>query len=357
MNSKAKKQSILSNKYIRLVLAALVIFVGVWLFLPKAGVIRTIPFLVFCAAGANILCRDRRIIVGLAAVMTLFLYCADGNALSKAIFFTFAAAVLSYVGTFVCRMTQVCFTAKKAGTARKALVFGIAAIVVGIALYVSVCGNIFSAISNNSANSKYIKENYDGKVNKLYTYYAFPELEYRTVINFNDDGIFVGEDDDVYISRKGESITDGFRDYAEDKMLVSSSNLLKYAIGNATDYFEISDADIDFDDGEVLTLDAEGKTYFDRTEYVVALYALVDDEDAFAKICRDCFMTLQVTSNFTYKSITFVAGDAKKMKYTLTVTPESTSDNLASEVKPFDESALEGFDATEDSILSYWGEK
>jgi hypothetical protein len=218
-----------------------------------------------------------------------------------------------------------------------------------------VCGNVFSFLAHDSANSRYISEHYDENVHKRYTSYEPAFGEYRTYVSFKDDGSVYGNDDSCYISVKKGVLTDGVRDLYESMMLEAANIKLASVISNATWGFHVAASDIDFEQDEVLKPDASLDDYMQRIGYVVCFDSIIgeNEKDKFAPICRDAVYALK-QSGYKFESVVLCAGRADKVFYSVVVTPETELSDVDAMIEKFDESKLEEYNVSEEVVLEYW---
>ena len=347
-------KKILQNQTVKLFLGALILFMGILLYLPQAGVVRSFPFIIILSFAAHFFISDLRVLLGFSFIMSFLLHCTIGNSVTRALFLSVACVAFAFIGAMLLDgLKRQKKSASKHAEVSSRLVGFVLPLVIGVVLYTLLCGNIFSAAKNSSYNNRYIEENYPETVSRSYTYYCVPAFAYRTCVEFMYNSESVGKTKECIIQQKGGEFTDGIRDWLEDYMLQSYERVMSYVIGSGADNFSILASDIDFDRGEIIDMDAEVGKYAERVNYAVAVYALEMDKSYFEKICLEICNAINDTDNFSCGSVTFVGVDAEKVRFSAHV---DFSENSSAEldVSEFKKSDLDAFGVSEDDVLLYW---
>jgi len=232
-------------------------------------------------------------------------------------------------------------------------VYSLVTVALAVLVNILLCGNVIAALVYNSKNTDYIAEHYGDKVQKRYTAYSPLDGEYRTYIDFADGDVLLGRDNERYISHKGKKLTDGCRDYFEDKLLETANRRLSLVISEATDAFEITESDIDLEYGEVLPDEPDIARYLDRVRYVVSLYSIVEQRETFEDICRDCVAKIG-EYEYAFDEIIICAGNSSEVLFSLTVKKGMTGDEVGQAIEDFAPEQVEHLGVTEKTVLDYW---
>jgi len=337
---------------LRMIIAGILCYVGVLLYMPNAGMIRTLPFVVLFAAIADVVYKEIKYTLLCAGLFTFVMLSINGNSIMYSAVFTLLGVVFSAIGIYGIRLLRAAYKTKNKELKKRCTVRSILVLAVCFVLYMLACGNIFSFLAAQAENVRYIRDNYTDKVKIQYTSFDASEREYKTYISFKHDGYVVGESDECYISKN----KDMRRDYLEGLLLDDAKKQLKVRLSNAVDMFEITSAFIGFEQNEILDENAVYTEYLDRTSYVVSLYHIVSDRESFAKLCADCCRVLAKDEEFDFGEIVICGGNANEVLYTFTVDKDSVQNVEIEEsmIKDFDEKTLEKYGVTEKTVLDYW---
>lgn len=343
------------NPYFKIILAGILLFSGAAVFVPMAGVLRTLPFLTVIGIVLGILKVSVGLSCALCGVMTVCAYLLTGRGVVEAVLCTLAAEVLVVLGMYVSKLFAIAVRTENKSVKKKCLSFSALAVLASLVLTVAVCGNLYSFVRNNSINSKYINSCYDDTVQKRYTSYEALCGEYRTYVSFRDGDSVYGNDDSCHISVKNGVLTDGIRDFYESAMLEKANAGLASVISNATWGFNVASSDIEFEDGEILTPSSDVSDYMPRIGYVVCFDSIIgeNEKDKFAPICRDAVYALK-QSGFVYEYVVLCAGRADKVLFSFVVTPETEMSDVDGNIEEFDEKKLRHYSVSEEAILDYW---
>lgn len=347
-------KNILINKNVKLLLGALVLFVGVMAFVPSASVVRAFPVLPVASVLAFMICKDRKTTCLLSFVLTTCMYCVYGFSVIAALLYGALSAVVTLLSVSVlCALVSSRKCAKKSGTRARRIRF-LLLLLVTLSLYCLVCSDPVSTLSAHEANSAYVRESYGGSVKITHTYYSLSDFDFRTCVEFEDDGARVGHDREVYVNVTQKGVYDGVREYYEEKLLENSEKALSSVVSGATDAYDVLYSDIVFSDGELLPDDAKSEDYFDRTNYVVGLYSIIENKHDFERLVTDCAKALLSSDTFDFESVTFCAGTADEALYSVSITPKTTASEISDLVRDFDSKNVELFGVTQKDFLSYW---
>ena len=349
--SKTTKK-LFQNTYVKLTFSVLILFLGVISFLPNASVIRSFPLLIILSGISGLIYKDRAVLCGFSFILTFCMYCTSGSSIYSALFFSLLSSLFTLLGLLIfSRLNLIKKCAKKKSKSfysKQAILFTI----ISLILYFTVCGNPYSAIVSNIENQNYINQNYKD-VNVLYTSFSLADFDFHTFAEFKDEESIIGSDGTCFIMKTKNKIHDGIRDYAEEKMLFESRKVLSNILGNATDAYSILLSDIDFENGETISLNEKAKDYYARTKYVIGLYSIIEDKHSFERLAIDCIKTLKKAPDFDFQQITFCAGNASSALYSLKITPDTYESEVSLCIKDFEHSQdLLGI--SQKDFLSYW---
>ncbi len=359
MNSEntSKKKSlsgILNNSYVRLLVSVLVLYLGIMLSLPSAGVVRSFPLLILLSGFSGMIYSDKKSLCGFSFILAFCMYCIGGYTM----YFAFGYAVLSAVFTLFGlvifnRIHLVRKSEKKQYKARYAKQLALVTLVSLVSFFVFY-GDPYSAIASDAENRDYIKQSYGDNIKPVYTYFSLTEWDFRTCTEFSDGDLLVGYDEECYVMVTHEGIHDGIRNYAEEKMLSKEERVLADVVSRATDAYSVLYSDIVFEDGELLSFDENPSDYYNRTNHVVGLYSIIESREDFEHLALDCMKTLQNAPNFTFGNITLCAGTASEAKYFVSFTPKTSANEISSLVKEFENNSDELYGICENDFLKYW---
>ncbi len=347
-------KKILQNTTLKLFLGAIILFCGIWFYMPSAGIVRTLPLVIVSGLVARLFMKDNLEVFGFSFFISFILSCAKGQSTVMAAVLGFACGFFAFSGAFVLEGIKVAVGNKKQGTSTfKGTLHHVLMLAISLGLYVLVCGNIFSVINHNNANLKYLDTNYKGMVKETYTYYSIPEFAYRTSVVFEyKDAELVGSFGNCYIQNKDGVITDGVRDrYEEDIVAVAKKSLASH-LGDATDFFAVLSGDIEFKNNEIIKDDDVPAMYYKRVNYAVGVYNQDMDKARFTDICKRIKQTLSTYKGYGYESILIVGANANEPVFTCTITGNKAFEE--SDVCEFDKKALKKFGITSDDVLSAW---
>lgn len=349
-----KIKSIMNNKNVKMILAAIVLFAGVLVFVPSASVLRSFPVLVISSCIALVIHPDKKTLCFLSFVLTFCMYSVYGFSIAL----SFVYGVLSAVITLLSAACLSSWYAARKGT-KKAAVRAyrtrfVILVLVTLSAYFAVCADPYSTIAANSKNTEYITESYGDDVKPTVTYYSLSDFGFRTCVEFEDNGVLTGHDKEIYVNVSSKGIYDGVREYIEDNMLENSEKALASVLSTATDAYDVIYSDIAFSDGELLSFDAKSEEYFDRTNYVVGLYSIIENKHDFEMLATDCAKALLSAEAFDFECVTLCAGSAEEALYSVSITPSTQSSDIKSLILDFDSKNVELFGVTQNDFLKYW---
>ncbi len=354
MNNKTVTGKVFFNNVnVKMIVSALAVFVGVLTYVPQASVIRSFPFVALFALVAYVLYPNVKCNVTVVFVLTFVMYCLYANTVLQSLVFSVVAVVVSLAAICCKFLAGKMRQSKSAALRKRCLIYLFVVAAVSLALYIFMCGNVFSSYSNHAFNKEYVNKNYADKINVKYTNFDYKTLSYKTYIDFVD-GVDKIDENEYFISKKKGKITDGYRDYFEDKMLVSSEMYLSGIIENATDAFRIVASEIDFENNEIISPDADYENYLERTSYVVGLYSIIDTKDDFERLCRDCISQLEENKEFAFERIVLCGGNSAKIKFALELDTKQTLQTATDNIREFSQDELSGFGISEKHLLDYW---
>lgn len=358
MNSEDTKKSKFSalwrNSYVRLFTSVLVLFAGILAFLPSAGVLRSFPILILLSGVSGLIYKDKRVLFGFSFVLSLCMYCTGGYSLYYSIGFSVLSAIFTLLGLLIFNRAHLAVKSTKKQSKAKFVYQLSAFTLVSFIVYFIACGNPYSAVISDRENRAYVRESYGDTVKVQYTYFSLPEFDFRTCAEFADGEILIGRDKECYVMMTSSGIRDGIRDYAEEKLLTDASRVLADVTSRATDACSILYSDIVFKDGELLSFSENPSDYYDRINYVIGLYSIIETQKEFELLALDCVKTLQSAQDFTFGKITLCAGNAESAKFFVTVTPDTSTNEISSLVGNFKDGDKALYTITEKEFLQYW---
>lgn len=350
-------RKLLRNTNAKMLLCALLLFISVILYLPQSSVIRTIPLVLLFSAASFGVYPNLVYNLGVHFTLSFLFYIVYGSSLIQSVIFSALAVFYSLCAIFILILVLKYRGEKSAINKKRCIMYIAVCFAVSVIIYCFTCGNVFSATTAHSTNAKYVRENYGDKVKVMHTNFDFATRTYRTHIKFDDDGYKVGAHDMCFVSNKKGKITDGYRDYFEDKMLFDSQVILSGIIENCTDAFQIAESDIEFENGEILSQNPDCREFFDRTSYVVAFYSIVNTKDEFSRLVKDCISELAKHDEFTFEKIVFCAGNASEFKFILEYTHNVTTDKIDEMIVPYSDKLLKGTGVTGKTLMEFWQNK
>lgn len=339
------------------VAGVVILFVSTLLFMPAAGLLRTLPILVFAGAVCEMLKMSLAYSLLLTGVFNLCMYLVYSGNVGESLVYSVVAVALVFAGLYSVKLIRHAKKTAKTAVRKKCTIFCVAAVVAAVAVSFVFCGNPVSFLkheSNNEARVSFINEHFgDDCADKQFTAYDLKSGNYRTYIEFKHDGNIVGADNECYISTEKGIVTDCMRDYYEARMLDDAKKNLATAVMNATTAFEITAADIEFENNELLGADALYEDYSERIGYVVSFYSIIDNKNDFHVLCKDVLSCIK-EQGISFDEIAFCAGTASDVLYSLKVDSETDSDSLSSRVCLFDEKHFSRYGINKENILDYW---
>lgn len=345
------------NTNVKMLLSAFVLFFSVLLYIPQSSVVRSLPVILFFGALAFFVYPNLKYNLGILFSLSFVFHIVYANSLFDSILLSLLLLFYFMCSVLVLILVLKYSKEKSKSNKKRCILYILVCFSCGVLVYTLMCGNIFSAISSHNQNVKYIRKNYGDKITVMHTSLDFRTQTYRTYIQFVDGGYNVGVDETRFVSEKSDKITDGYRDYFEDKMLKDSNVILTGIIENATDAFEIAQSEIEFENGEVLSQTPDCREYFDRTSYVVAFYSIVNTKDEFLKLSEDCIAELSKQDEFAFEKIIFCAGNASEFKYILEYTPEMTENEIDEKIVQYSDKLLKNMGVTQKKLLEFWQNK
>jgi len=355
-NTSKKKSlsAVLKNSYVRLFASVLVLYLGILLSLPSAGVVRSFPLLILLSGISGIFYDDKKSIIGFSFILTFCMYCIGGYIMYFAFLYALLSAVFTLFGLVI--FNRIHLARKSEKKQQKSLYAKQAVLVTFVCLvcYFVFFGNPYSAIASDNENRDYIKQSYEDVVKAKYTYFSLTEWDFRTCAEFSDEGVLVGNDTECYVMNTKDGIYDGIRNYAEEKLLTDAKRVLTDVVSRATDAYDVLYSDIVFEDGELLAFNENPSEYYSRTNYVIGLYSIIENKEDFEHLALDCMKTLQNAPGFTFGNITLCAGTASEAKYFVSFTPKTSANEICSLVKEFKNNSNELYGVTKNDFLKYW---
>ena len=348
-----KKQSFFKSPTFGMIASGLVVFLGVLAFLPEAGFIRTLPLMIVCGFVCERLCSNMLFYCVTAALLNFLMYLFRGSSIAGAFVYTLLAVVLVFCGVYVSKLASLAKKTSNKATKKKCFAYAAASVLVAAVVSVVMCGNVVSALIHDSRNTGYIEEHYGEKVQTRFTAYSPLDGEYRTYIDFADGEVLLGRDNEYFVSHKANLLTDGCRDYFEDKLLETADRRLSLVISEATDAFEITESDIDLEYGEVLPDEPDIARYLDRVRYVVSLYSIIEQRESFEEICRDCVAKIS-EYEYAFDEIVICGGNSSEVLFSLAVKKGMTQDEVGQAIQDFAPEQVEHLGVTEKTVLDYW---
>lgn len=355
-----KISDVFKNSYTKIVLSGVLMYFAAVFAMPYLGVLRTIPFVAVLGVLCGVLNCSKKITCAFCAAFTFALYAVYGESIAVSLMFAAINSFLVVLSMWGFNSFKTLVTKQYGSRKLKYIVDAVGETLLFVLIFVFAFGNAFTFAKKDDFATKYIDEHYEDNVEKKFTYYDAPSFCYKTTISFNDDEGKFGDENNYYISEKNGVLTDGFRDYCEDKMLVKTNLRLKQLLSMTTPNpldFEISNSFVDFEKDEVLKLDADGNDYLDRTVFVVSFYSVVQNKGDFYKLVEDYTRILGHDESFTFKEIMFLGGNASDILYTAVVTPETKPKDFISLIHEFDEKEALSYGITEKTYLDYWQNK
>ena len=336
----------------RMIISALLCFLGCLLYMPSADVLRTLPFIAVFAAAADVVYKELRYNTALVFVFSFSLLCFNGFELNYSAIYSVCGAVFAVAAIYGVRLLRASFKTNREELKKRCRIRAVAVLVLCFALYMLLCGNLISVLMAKSENLGYIEKNYKDSVTVKYTDYDALSREYKTYISFRYDGNLVGEADACYISKNH----DGRREYLEDVLTSEMSKYLKLYLSEAVDMFEITNSGLYFESDEVLPENADASHYEKKAWYVVSLYHTVDNKRDFAKLCSRCVSVLKENPEFKFSEIIICGGEADKVLYTFTLNKATLEKDgvTAAQVNDFDSGYMKKYGVTEKTYLDYW---
>ena len=341
-----------------MIVSGILMFFGAVLSMPYAGFLRTLPFM----AVFGVLCEaskcSRKFTCAFAFAFAFVLYSVYGTGVLVSLLYGVISACLAILSMWAFKSWKTLVT-KNYGKKKKSyyVLDAVGETLLFLLVFVLAFGNVFSFAKHDKVNTEYISKHYKDVVEKQFTYYDALDFKYKTNISFSDNEEKFGDENDCYISVKKGVLTDGFRDYCEDKMLKKTTLRLKQLLSMATPNpldFEISNSYVEFENDEVLKLDSDGDDYLDRTVFVVSFYSVIENKADFYKLIEDYTNILKHDKSFTFKEILFCGGNASEILYTAVVNPETKEKDLTGLIHEFDEKEVLEYDITEKTYLDYW---
>lgn len=361
MNKEVKNNKKKLSPALRLVILCVMFFLSAVCFVPEAGVLRTLPFMLAAGFVAAFLKAGTGTCGALAGVFTLLTYLLRASSVWMSVLYTVLAMVLSFAGVYLQKLTVALVKTKRTDVRKKCMTLIVLCLVVCSALVYVFCGNIISYIVNNNENTSYLEKHYGSEIEKMYTSYDLAKGEYCTYVTFDyvthgENGEYktvVGAENECFVYNSNGKFTDKIRDFHEEKMLAFANEELGKIIANNTNAFQVVKSDVAFEEGEILSPDSAVNEYLDRVDYVVCFYSIVEKKEMFESLCRDAVKNLNA-KGFEFRNIIFCAGTGAEMKFTASVTPKTSKNDVASLVKTFDEKVLSDYGVDEKKLLDYW---
>lgn len=332
---------------LRMLISGIIIFCGALLYMPWCSAVRTLPFVLIFSAVADIVYKNLMYTVGCSTVFCFCMLCVGGMDVAMSAVYSIVAGVLCLGCTYAIRVMRAGRKTKKTELKKKCNIRSITVLVICFALYMTVCGNVFSCVLSQNANNKYIRQNYGDKVEIHHTAYDVTDREYKTYVSFVDDNEAVGITEECFVSKN----TDNVRDYIEDKVMFDGNKKMRATLINAVDMFEITNSGVDKEKHDVLDFEANFDAYEKDCWYVVSLYHIVENKAQFEKLYKDCVKSLE---NADFKEIVLCSGNATEVLYTAHVYKDENGKIVAEDIKDFDEKYLEQYGVTEMTVLDYW---
>lgn len=352
MVTKSKKQ-INKEPLYNIVLPAIIVFLSSLLFMPSAGVFRTIPVLLVCGIIVGVTGLGKAAGVVFAGLFNLCIYLVHGKGVLLSFLFAILAAAFVAGGVYIGMLVKTALKTSKKNVKSKCYILMSVTFVFVIALSCLFCGNIYTFLKYSTTNNAYINEHYGKTIEKNYTVYEWREMDVRTYVSFKHNDVVIGADDECYISTKEDKVTDNVRDYYENVMLKEANKSLAGIMAGVTGAFEISASDVDLENGEILSEASNVGDYSERVAYAVSFYSLIDDKTDFEVLCRDAVAAIK-DYGFEYEEIVFCAGDPEKVIYSFTMNDETNVKSVASGIKQYSDEDVARFGIDEKTILSYW---
>ena len=348
----AEKGRFVDSLY-KVVIPAVIVFLATLSYMPSAGILRTVPFMLVSGIVAGLFGMGTYASVICGAVFSLCTYLVHGKGVLESVLFAVLAVVFVLGGVYVGKLVKTAVKTVKLSVRRKCFVYILAVMAVEIVFACIFCGNAFSYVKYNKLNTHYVEKYYGDSVNVRYSAYEWLCGEVRTYVTFKEGDTVVGADDDCYISTKNGKVTDNVRDCYEEAMLTGADKELAKMLINVTGAFEITESDIDLNNGEILTKTSSLDDYKQRVSYVVSFYSFVEEKADFEVLCRDALVTVN-GNGFEYNEIVFCAGNAEKMLFSFRMDKNTKEEDVKSLVKNYDDKDVARFGIDEKTILDYW---
>ncbi len=331
---------------LRMLISGILVFAGTLAYIPQSGIIRALPILAVMSAVGDVFYKSYLYNCGCAFVFSFCLLSVNGSSIGFCGVYSALAALFSLGSIYGVRLLRASYKTKKAELKKKCTVRSITVLVLTFAVYMLVCGNIIGIVSARMSNHEYIRKNYGDSIQILHTSFDAIDREYKTYVSFRHENSVVGDRDDCFVSKTRDNI----RDYYEGVLLEEGKKLLSGRLKEAVDMFEVTNCGICFEDGEIIKPSQQYRDFEEKAWYVVSLYHIVDNEQAFNRLYEDCTQALE---GFEFKEIIICGGNAQEVLYTATV----TKDNgvvTPEPIKAFEEDYLEQYGVTEKTVLDYW---
>lgn len=340
-------------------LAVAVAFTSVYLFSGNRGAWQGVPFILFAPALSDVLCKNRRAVCVLYAVIAFFMSRIDAESIEYSVKYTAVVLGISIVSVFVKRLVVTAIAVKeKRGTAAAFLGAAILITVAALAVYPMYNGTYFGNIKGEEQNRAAFADKY-GEAGLEYTvgntYYSHKAGGYLTEMKLTDVGITAGYSANGRDEHQLGEI-DGYENYCAKLMMDEASDDLKYILS----YHYSSGIDFAVRPGAwrpgeytgegVLTPESRVKDYAEFMSFEIAFYDRIDSKDDFASLCRSYFGYIE-ESDFVYENITFYGVNG--YTYQLTLPHGYTGDITANEVLKFDKSSFKKYSSDSD-VKEYW---
>ena len=349
MNIKTAVKNNNMSSNVKTLLCCILLFVCAALFVPKAGVFRTIPFFVIGGIASKKLGMTLKFSCFLSAVFTLCLYLAYGKYVSAAVVFAAVSALLTGLGILFASFLEIALKTKKKTVKAKCLFFALISLVVSVFISMLFCGNPVSFIEHDKANTAYLTENYGDTVEKKYTSFSSEDATYRTYVKFYTNGVVHGAEDDCYVNEH----TDGIRDVFLDRIALECSVGLSKLTADKNGGFYV--AGTDFVLGETLSPVKDREEYVNRLCYVLAYDSLLseNDEDKFVAACEKAIDSIE-REEFEFYEIVLCGGDASDIYFGVKIKPATDVSDVSKLVTSFDDNLISVYGMSKEDILSYW---
>lgn len=324
----------------KLFACALLLILSVFLHLKDAGVFSTIPLICIVVPVCSCFYENRRNILATVVVSSLVLSYMYTQELAYCIFFCVLMFAYAYLALFIKRLIVTMKSGKR--VLCSVLVVITAALI--LSSHIWLFGNPILCVRAHKSALSYLESTYGQKAQDFRigkTHYDIESKRYLTKFEFADE-LWIS----AYASDNGESIIDGYKNYAEylflslhkEDILDEAEKIYDVAV-RAKSISHFSEKNI--------TLSDDYREYILQMNFELGFYDEFETEEEFLSACTSIVQRLEKT-DIGFESITFYAGRGGEFIWQCTAGADGIS-----QVLPFDKEGYTFLSSAKDVQL-FW---